>query len=246
MLGIVEGVLENIGDLVRASTELFIGIARRFYVWVVPLLLLQPFALARRLGIGVQVPEAAYWILLSFGLAISAADTFRISQARIRKLEEESAARRVVGSLRVEPFAGADVDRATPNAAVVQLAGRVSNTSPQAITYRICGMTATISGRATNPMTGTTKLTLDAGGHMDYYMDRVHQLPVRTAIPVQLVIEYEYGLPLAESVAREIKTFVFDMKVVADGQVDPFVWNVEQEGPLLITDGRGRPATISD
>src|SRR4051794_17465240 len=92
-----------------AGLEFVGGILRRFYLWVAPLVILQPIDLLDKLGIDVVIPDEVVYALVGLGLFVSAIDVYKEARDRAGRLTASADAREVAGSLFMEPVVFADV-----------------------------------------------------------------------------------------------------------------------------------------
>lgn len=219
---------ELVHEWTSASWELAWGIVKRFYLWILPLVFLQPLDLLDKLGIEIVIPDTGVYVLVAVGLLVSAVDIVRISRSEGARLSAQSHAREVAGSLFTEPGLTASVDADAPRNAAVQPFVRVHNRGNRPVQYSVVEVSATIDGRALPSVGPTTIVTLSPGDHMDYRIPVTGPYAIDADLRLTLTIRYVFGLLFSSSVAEEEKTYTFSAHVERDGEVSPILWSVEE------------------
>jgi hypothetical protein len=202
-------------DWVLAALELIVGIFIRFYLWVIPLLLLQPIDLLDKLGIHIVIPDAAVYALVGLGVLASAADILRNKRETIATLERDADARRVVGTVHMNPgLYPAEEFRIEPEgpvvgitfAALVQLANHGDST----IVYRVQRFEALIEGVVQRLDHAATSFPIPKGEYMMVSgLGSFGPYPLTSAVDSVIVIEVRFSLPNSRSTVIEQRRLEF-------------------------------------
>ena len=240
-------------EWLKSAGSLAWGIGRHFYLWVLPLLLLQPIDILDKLGVHLEIPDVAVYALVAAGLFVSAVDAFHQVRLRASDLEESESARLIVGLLAVSPWVAADLSGLT--VATLQPCLRFTNASDRPLIYRVDAMGAVLGRDASPPQGNPQPMTLAPHTSMDYRGTTVPNPGDSASLDLKVNCEYRYGMPLSRSVVKMVQTFEAVVDVGANGAVviSPYtvsnepatfetvddkhgLWSAARPGPLLKTE----------
>ena len=224
----------TVREWVRSAGSLVWAIGTHFYLWTLPLILLQPIDVLDKLGIRLVIPDGAVYGLVAAGVFISAVDAFHKTRGQVRDLAEQSNARSVIGNLYVEPTFGVDPG---PNTSAVQLMLRFNNRSNRPLIYRVATWSEVLGSDASELLSDPRPLTVAPLTYMDFRGRRYPEVVNGQTLAMKITCVYRFGLPLSASVVKMTQRFEALLDVHADGTTWMRPWTVTDEPPVFETLG---------
>lgn len=213
------------------------AVATHFYLWTLPLVLLQPIDVLDRLGLHLVIPDEAVYVLVAGGVFLSVVDAFHGNRLQIRDLAERESARSIVGMLYVEP--GVGVDQVTATTSTLQPYLRFNNRSDRPITYRVDAMSAILGSDASPPRGNRQPVILAPQSAMDYRGTTVPNVANGQSLDLKIACDYRFGLVLASSVVKMAQRYEAVVELRGNGTVQIRPWTVTEEPPAFeVVDAR--------
>jgi hypothetical protein len=191
------------------------GILKRFYVWVLPFVFLQPVDALEKVGVNIAIPNEAVLGLAAIGVFASAVDILRDKRRAIDALERDADARRLVGTVHMNPGLYPDEEfRIEPDGDVVGLTlspiVQLENHGDSTVVYRVQRFEALIEGVVHRLDHAATSFPIPRGEYMMASgLGPFGPYPISGAVDSVLVIEVRFALPNSRSTVVEQRRFEF-------------------------------------
>lgn len=201
-------------DWSSAAADLLVGVLKRVWVWVIPLVVLQPIDLVDKLRIPLAIPDSVAYGLVGLGLAVSVVDVIRERRGRIRQMERAADARRVAGSVHMNPALYPVDEYRLPDGQVVGLTLtpmiQLNNQSDGPVKYRVQRFEALIEGAVHRQDHVTSSFPIPKGEYMVISgLGEFGPYPIGSAVDSVIVLEVRLSLPFSESTVVEQRQFEF-------------------------------------